>query len=168
MNTTGGKELVVWLELGPASGRIRVDGDGSTEIFPLPVGTTDVIALFRRDPPTEGELEIAIELIEDAVMPLARKLPRKSVLVAANDLALKLVNLSTGCAASHCASLGAVEVRFEQMALAARRGAWSRELHLDSSLSAGLLILREFMHHAGFDRIELRDGVTSMAGKKEE
>jgi hypothetical protein len=165
MTATGAYEIVVWLEIGLSSGRIRAAGGGSTGIFPLPVGTADVLALFRHDPPKEGELEIAIELIEDAVMPLAKKLPQGSVLVAANDLVLKLVKLSTGCAASHAASLDAVEAQFEQIALAARRGAWSRELHIDPSLCAGLLILREFMHHAGYDRIELRNGVASRAGE---
>ena len=161
MTATSGHEVVVWLELGPSPGRIRVDGDGSTGTFPLPVGTSEVVALFRRDPPTEGELEIAIELIEEAVMPLAKQVPRKAVLVAASDLARDLVMFSTGSAAGHGASLDAVEGRFEQLALAARRGAWSREVHMDSSFAAGLLILREFMHHAGFDRIELRDAVAS-------
>jgi hypothetical protein len=166
VTAAGADEVVVWLELGPSSGRICVAGGGATEIFPLPVGTFDVVALFRREPPTEGELESAIELIENAVMPLAKKLPRGSVLVAANDLVLKLANLSTGCAASQAASLDAVEAQFEQIALAARRGAWSRELQIDPSLCAGLLILREFMHHASLDRIELRNGVASRAGEK--
>jgi hypothetical protein len=161
-------EVVVCLEMGPYSGRIGAAGGGSTEIFSLPVGTSGVVALFRHDPPTEGELERAIELIEDAVMPLATRLPRGSVLVAGNDLVLKLAKLSTGCAASHAASLAAVEVQFEQIVLGARRGAWSRELQIDPSLCAGLLILREFMHHAGFDCIELRDSVASMAGENEE
>jgi hypothetical protein len=166
MTATGADEVVVWLEIGPSSGCIRAAGGGSTEIFPFPVGTADVLALFRHDPPTEGELEIAIELIEDAVMPLAKTLPRGSVLVAGNDLVLKLAHLSTGCVASQAASLDAVEAQFEQIALAARRGAWSRELQIDPSLCAGLLILREFMHHASFDRIELRNGVASRAGER--
>lgn len=168
MTTTNAHEVVVWLELGPSPGRIRVEAGGSTAIFPLPVGTSEVVALFRRNPPTEGELEVAIEVIEEAVMPLAKKVPQGAVLMAASDLARELVSLSTGSAASHVASLDAVEARFEQMALAARRGAWSREVQMDSSLSAGLLILREFMHHAAFDRIERQDGVASSASEKEE
>lgn len=90
MTTQGAHEVVVWLELGPAAGRIRVDR----------------------------------------------------------------------------ASLDALEARFEQMALAARRSAWSREFHMDSFLAAGLLILREFMHHAGFDRIELRGGDERVDGEE--
>jgi hypothetical protein len=166
ITTAGADEVVVWLELGPLPGRIHIDGDGLTESFPLPIGTSDVVALFRRDPPTEGELETAIELIEEAVMPLVKRMPNGAVLVAASDLVRELVNWSTGSKASLVASLDAVEARFEQMALAARRGAWSREVVMDPSTCAGLLILREFMHHAGFDRIEVRKKVTPMAGKE--
>lgn len=167
MTTKSAHEVVVWLELGSSHGRIRADGDGSTVIFPLPVGTSNVIALFRRNPPTESELEIAIEVIEEAVMPLAKNMPQGAVLVAASHLARKLVSLSTGSSTSDVASLEAVEARFEEMALAARRGAWSREAQMDSSLSAGLLILREFMHHAGFNRIELRVGLASSTKAEE-
>ena len=168
ITTAGAEEVVVWLELGPLPGRIRIDGDGLTESFLLPISTSDVLALFRRDPPTEGELEIAIEWIEGAVMPLAKKVPPGAVLVATSDLVRELVDLSTGSVASLVASLDAVEARFGQMALAARRGAWSREVVMDSSTCAGLLILREFMHHAGFDRIEVRAGVTPIPSKEAE
>jgi exopolyphosphatase/pppGpp-phosphohydrolase len=163
MKSGGAGDAVVWLELLASAGRIRVDLDASTGAFPLPIGTSAVSALFRHDPPTEGELESAIELVEEAVMPLAKKMPRGSVLVASSERARELVNLSTGSVTSHVASLDAVESRFEQMALAARRGAWSREVRMDPSVCAGLLILREFMHHSGFDRIEVRDGVAFVA-----
>jgi hypothetical protein len=155
--TIGAHEAVVSLELETSHGRILVDRDGSTEIFRLPVGTSDVVVLFRRDPPTEGELEIAIELIEASVMPLTKKLPPDGTLVAAGDLTRELACVSTGSRSSVAASRDAVESQFEQIALAARRGAWSREVHMTLSLAAGLLILREFMQHAGFDRIELRN-----------
>ncbi|MDB5954110.1 hypothetical protein [Ramlibacter sp.] len=167
MKTQGKGKAVVWLELVASSGRIRVAADGSTDTFPLPIGTSAVAALFRRDPPTEGELETAIELIEEAVMPLAIKVPRGAVLVACSERARELVNLSTGSGARNVASLDAVEASFEQMALAVRRGAWSRELRMDASLCAGLLILREFMHHTGFGGIEVRDAIAFTANEAE-
>jgi hypothetical protein len=147
----------VWLELGASAGRIRVERNGATDELPLPIGTSIVSALFRRDPPRESELEAAIDLIEQAVMPLAKVMPRQAVLVAGNELARKLVSAGTGSDGTRVALLDAVEARFELLALAAARGMWSRDNRMDSSDSAGLLILREFMHHAGFERIELRD-----------
>lgn len=161
MTTIGAPEVVVWLELESSSSRLRVDQDGATKSLPLPVGTSHVVALFRRDPPTEGELEAAIQLIEDAVMPLAKLMLPAYVLVAASELAHKLVGLIAGSTARQVVWLDAVEARFEQVALAASRGAWSPGDGLDPSLAAGLLILREFMHHAGFDSIELRGDVVS-------
>jgi hypothetical protein len=148
---------IIWLELSASASRIRVERNGVTDELPLPIGTSMVSALFRRDPPGESELEAAIDLIEQAVMPIAKVIPAQSVLVAGNELARKLVSESTGSDGSRVAFLGAVEARFELLALAAGRGVWSGDNRMDSSVSAGLLILREFMHHAGFERIELRE-----------
>ena len=160
MTVADSHDGVVWLELEAADGRIRIEVDGATDEYPLPTGTSAVSALFKRDPPTQAQLELAIEVVEEAVMPLAKRIRRPAVLVAASDLARKLIALSTGSGTSHAASLDAVEARFEQLALAARRGAWPGESRMDVPVSAGLLILREFMHHAGFDRIE-RDAPTA-------
>jgi exopolyphosphatase/pppGpp-phosphohydrolase len=148
---------VAWLELGARAGRIRVDKGGTTHEFPVPIGLCTVAELFRRNPPHESELEAAIDLVEDAVMPLAKVLRGQAVLVAGDALSRRVAIFSTGSDTSQAASLQAVEGQFEQLAMAARRGAWSGGLRMDSSLAAGLLILRELMHHAGFDRIELRE-----------
>ena len=156
--------VVVRLELGTGAGRIRVERSGAAADYPLPVGTAAVSALWRREPPNEGELEAAIDLVEEAVMPLAKAIPGRAVLVAGDEMARMLVGVSTGCDASQAASLDAVEARFGQLALAAQRGAWTREDRMDPSTSAGLLILRELMHHAGFERIELRAADDALAG----
>jgi hypothetical protein len=148
---------VIWLELGASASRIRIERNGATNDLPLPIGTSIVSALFQRDPPRESELEAAIDLIEQAVMPLAKVMPRQAVLVAGNELARNLASASTGSDGSRFALLVAVEARFEQLAQAAGRGMWDRDNRMDSAIAAGLLILREFMHHSGFERIELRE-----------
>ena len=54
---------------------------GSVALHRLRMGSPDSgSAVLRHDPPTPSELERAIEIIEDAVMPLARRITAGSVL----------------------------------------------------------------------------------------
>lgn len=161
MTTPVSSRRVVRLDLGADSSRVWVEEEGRSNELVLPIGTSDVSALFLRDPPRETELEAAIDVVEEAVMPLAKLIPPQAILVAGNASARQLVGLSTGTSKSRAAALDAIEAQFELLALAARRGAWTGENHPAPALSAGLLILREFMHHIGFDRIEL-DGSTEV------
>jgi hypothetical protein len=150
----GAPEITIRLELGSASGRVRIDAataSASREI-PLPVGTT---GLFRNDPPRESEIEFAIERVEQAVMPLAKLLPHDAVLCAGDAFVRHLGETAAGSDNVDAVSVVAVEALFEQLAMAARRGLWSSDQCMDSRTAAGVLILREFMHHLGFDRIAL-------------
>lgn len=149
---------IVQLELGAGAGRVGIIADDARRELPLPVGTSQLTRRFRRDPPRPVDLEEAIEVTEDAVMPLARLLPTDSVL-RANDPLTRLVALrAAGSDAAQRVSLDAIEALFGQLADAAQRGFWSGELRLDATTAAALVILREFMHHAGFGSIELRAG----------
>jgi hypothetical protein len=55
-------------------------------------------------------------------------------------------------------SIAAIEALFEQIAMAARRGFWAGDQRMDGPTAAAVLIVREFMHHLGFERIELPRG----------
>jgi exopolyphosphatase/pppGpp-phosphohydrolase len=142
------------LELGETAGIVRVDANGASEVVVLPIGTSSLTGIFHRDPPTEAEIEIAIELTEEAVMPLAKLLPTGAILVAGNALTRRVAALAAGSKDIDAVAIAAVEGLFEQLAMAARRGFWAGEQRMDGATAAGTLILREFMHHLGFDHIE--------------
>ena len=150
--TTAQAPAVLLLEMGEAAGRVRVDANGLLLDIPLPAGT---VGMFRSDPPRESEIESAIDRVEEAVMPLAKVLPPGATLVAGNALTRRVAAVAAGSDAVESVAVAAVEALFEQVAMGARRGFWSGEQRMDGSLAAGALILREFMDHLGFDRIEV-------------
>ncbi|MCM2252249.1 MAG: hypothetical protein NDJ19_07815 [Ramlibacter sp.] len=149
---------IVQLELGAGAGHVGIIAADAGRKLPLPIGSSHLVRLFRRDPPRPVDLEEAIEVTEDAVMPLARLLPPDSVLRADDPLTRQVALRAAGSDAVQSVSLDAIEALFGQLADAAQRGFWSGELRLDPTEAAALVILREFMHHAGFDSIELGAG----------
>jgi hypothetical protein len=153
---TDARGVVVSLDLGSTAGRVRVDADGASQAYHLPVGTSGI---FRSDPPREAEIESAIDLVEDAVMPLAKLLPAGATLVAGNAMTRRVAGLAAGSGDADSVSIAAVEALFEQLAMGARRGFWAGEERMDIALAAGVLIVREFMHHLGFNSIELPPAV---------
>ena len=159
MNTPERQEVAIYLETGSVESRLRVSQASGFRDVPLGVGTAEVAALFRRDPPLEADLEAAIDLIEEAVMPLAKHMTGK-VLIAGNEVTRAVVNQSTGAGETRteAASIEAVEGLFTLLASASRRGAWPREMSLTPDHSAALIILREFMHHAGVAAISTVPG----------
>jgi hypothetical protein len=140
----------VSIALGAEACRVHIRGPMHTIVLAMGIGTATVARVFQRDPPREGDLESAIEQIEQCVMPLVRQWPANAVLVAADAQATGWIARSTGSDRSETASLQAVEAYYQSLALAAHRGAWPRGMELDPTDSAALLILREFMHHGGF------------------
>lgn len=112
---------------------------------------------LRHDPPTPLEMENAIAAIEDEVMPLAGTLARASPLVVSGS-AIPDVARCAGKAGDGAIVLELAEVEqlFEQLAAVAEgRPASSSGLPPGTDFAATLLILREFMHHLGFDSVTL-------------
>jgi exopolyphosphatase/pppGpp-phosphohydrolase len=132
-------------------------GDAPTIVrIPLGCAATGPLS-FRHDPPTPLELETAIAVVEDAVMPLARRLPRPSTLVGVGE-ALRALPPALGTSESAIA-LADVEQLFQQLAgVAEGRPVASSGLPAGRTFAATLLILREFMHHLGFDSIVIEIG----------
>lgn len=122
---------------------------GSGEHVRLAVGPQGLAAqVFRHDPPTPLELEQAIDLIEDAFM--ASKVPHatRADLLMAEELLPPLLSL-----ASQGARLSRedVERQFEQLAARSLAGVPLRAgLPAGREAAAALVILREVMHHLGF------------------
>jgi hypothetical protein len=151
---------VVRLALGSTAGMVYVDSDGAAREFSLPVASS---TLFRGDPPSEAEIESAIERVEEAVMPLAKLLPRGAVLRAGDASVRHTAAMAAGSDEVDAVSIAAVEALFEQLAMGARRGFWAGEQRMDRQAAGAVLVLREFMHHLGFERIELRPAAASGA-----
>jgi exopolyphosphatase/pppGpp-phosphohydrolase len=147
----GSKESVV------ASGR----ADELPSIIRIGVGSTETgRGAIRHDPPTPLELENAIAAIEDEVMPLAKRVPRSSALVAVGG-AIHDVALAAGKSGNGEISLPLADVEqlFQQLAAVSQgRPASSSGLPSGIAFAATLLILREFMHHLGFEAVAIGAG----------
>jgi exopolyphosphatase/pppGpp-phosphohydrolase len=103
---------------------------------------------FRHDPPTPGELERAIDAVEDALMSARASRTDADTLVTSSDIGRFLPDLPSHGAA---ATLEEVEARFQRLAsVSLGHPRTLADKPLDRESAAGLLILRECMHHLGF------------------
>lgn len=126
----------------------------------LPIGA-DALArdVLRHTPPRPLDIEQAIELIEDAVMPARAQLPE--VFTLQTDDAL-LWAMATGDAESPQTepiwlSVDAIEQLFNRLvARAEGRPAAQDALPVDPASAARLIALREMLHHWGLDGVQLR------------
>jgi exopolyphosphatase/pppGpp-phosphohydrolase len=126
------------------------DGD----VVTLPLGVGDLARdVLRHDPPTPAELERAIDVVEDALS--ASRLPKASRGTLTTSAALlALPGLGTQDAALR---LDGVEALFQRLASRALGTPVSAdELPQGREMAAALLVLRECMHHLGFDEVSAR------------
>lgn len=108
-------------------------------------------AVLRHDPPTPAELERAIDAVEDALTESRLAHADRGALVISDTELLRLPGL-----AAQGASLtrNDVEALFQQLAArAVCPAAVTSGLPDGRDVAAALLILRECMHHLGFDRV---------------
>lgn len=117
----------------------------------IPVGIEHLASdIFLHDPPTPVELERAIDVVEDALMTTGLSHGSRGELATPDPLLHALIG---GAPGTH-ATLAEVEARFQRMA-AVSLG--SQRLPSDPDLTrraaAALLILRECMHHLGFQGV---------------
>ena len=142
--------LPVRLRLQERSTVLEFDGSGAVT---LSVGARGLAEdVLRHDPPTPAELERAIDLVEDALT--ASRLARadRGALVTADALLRALPGLATQDASL---TRDAVEALFQRLASRALGMPMAAaELPHGRDIAAALLILRECLHHLGFDRVE--------------
>jgi hypothetical protein len=107
---------------------------------------------FPHDPPTPGELESAIDAVEDALMDSRAQRVEAGTLVISDDT----LRLLPGLLPDGTTTIEEVEARFQRLASASlgHPGALA-DSPLSSEAAAALLILRECMHHLGFARLML-------------
>jgi exopolyphosphatase/pppGpp-phosphohydrolase len=113
---------------------------------------------FRRDPPSPAELEAAIMVVEDEVMPVAKKLLAGSSLFTSDTGIADIASVATGSdEATTTLDLQTVERVFNRLAnLSLGRPRSQGNLPAEGPFAANLLILREFMHHLRFERITIQ------------
>jgi len=110
---------------------------------------------FHHNPPSALEMETAIAAVEDEVMPALRQLPAGLALHTA-DAAVRTIAQLAGVSEGPrmVLSIEAMEACFDRLAAVVQgRPSTQDVLPTDNDFAATLLILRELMHHLGFDRI---------------
>lgn len=153
MTKTGSSTLL--LSLGDRESRVRLTGeDGVSREFVLALGLDAMTpGSFRRDPPTPLELEQAIMVVEDVLMPLAARIPPYPVLQLQSPVPL------AEALGSHELSRESIERLFGQLvAMVEGDPLASAQLPRDRRIAAALLILREWMHHLDAGSVVLVDG----------
>lgn len=121
---------------------------------------------FKHRPPTPGELENAIMVVEDELA-RARATIADDALLLSGDVTLREVARLAGLAgrADVSVRIDAVEGLFDR--LAAVSLGWpasSAGLPEDNEFAATLLILRELMHHLGFSALTVNSPDASWPG----
>ncbi|MBX3607635.1 MAG: hypothetical protein KF788_20310 [Piscinibacter sp.] len=125
--------------------------DGGGRQLVLPIGPQQLAERFR-DPPTPTDIEHAIDLIEDAIGGLDRgPLAGQADLETAEPLLFTLPGFEAPAAVLTREAVEALFQRLASRAFGARVA--STDLPPGRELAAVLVILRECMHHLGFDRV---------------
>jgi len=112
-------------------------------------------AYFHHSPPNAMEMETAIATVEDVVMPALRQLPA-GLALHTSDAAVRRIAQLAGVPEGPrmVLSIEAMEACFDRLAAVVQgRPSTQDVLPKDNGFAASLLILRELMHHLGFDRI---------------
>lgn len=149
--------------MSPARARLELQARSTRLVFAdaetvtLPVGTRDLADdVLRHDPPTPAELERAIDVVEDALTGSRLARANRGDLVAPDALLSALPGLSAPGARL---TRDAVEALFQLLASRSLgTPVVGSDLPLGRNLAAALLILRECMHHLGFDGVLISAG----------
>lgn len=149
----GGTAITV-LHIGEAQTAVATGTSAEPDVvLVLSIGSKRTAAdFFKHTPPTPGELENAIVVVEDEVTRLRAITATASTLVTA-DAVIREIALVAGVPdqSELILALDAVEWTFEQLAaFALGRPASSAGIPANAAFAATLLILREFMCHLQF------------------
>ncbi|MFM4804115.1 hypothetical protein [Aeromonas bivalvium] len=145
----------ILLSLGNTRSRVALTAaDGTSQTFALALGLDALTSgPFRRDPPSALELEQAIMVVEDVLMPLAARIPPHPVLRLQSPVPL------AEALGSRVQSRENIERLFGQLvAMVEGDPLASAQLPKDRRFAAALLILREWMHHLDAGSVALVDG----------
>lgn len=126
--------------------------DGTAPEVALAVGVRSIAdTFFRHDPPTPFEMERAIDAVEDALSATRLRHAARGELLTNDPLLQALPGLQVD---GERLARDEVEVIFQRLALASLGHPDALEgLPSGRDAAAALLILRECMHHLGYDGI---------------
>ncbi len=137
----------------------RVAGSQTLFCTEFPLGVDSLVReSFRHGPPRPIELEHAIELTEEAVMPLTAQFAGSLGLIL-KGLGASLIarSLQPGGIAQTALILDEVESLFNRLvAVSQGRPASQETLPTNARFYAAMLMLREFMHHLNFAQVTLQ------------
>lgn len=152
MKMTGITAIGLSLILGERDSRVEIrQQDGTRRELTLPFGLDAVTpGPFRRDPPSAIELEQAIMVVEDVLMPLAAHIPPHEQLTLHCPVPL------ADALGGHELSRESIERLFGQFAAMVEGDPLAAaNLPKARHFAATLLILREWMHHLDAQRVVL-------------
>ena len=133
------------------TGRLVLRGAAVGEVT-VGLDLGQVAALLRHHPPTGAEIERAIDLIEDAVMATGLVQVRRGSLTIADTAGPLAAASFIGAPAG--LGLEEVEAMFQRLAAAASGPSSVLDgVPADPVSACALLVVRELMHHLGFDRL---------------
>jgi exopolyphosphatase/pppGpp-phosphohydrolase len=125
----------------------------------FPLGVDSLVGQsLRHEPPQPIELEHAIELTEEAVMPLAAQFAGNAELIL-QGLGATLIarSLEVAGIAQLVLKLDEVEALFNRLvSVSEGRPASQETLPTNARFFAAMLILREFMHHLHFAHLTIQ------------
>lgn len=168
-------QAIAMLDLGLQHSRLLIsegeNGHPQPVFHHIALGV-DLLATrtFQQHMPTEAQLEQAIMLVEDAVMPLARLIPASNVFVTRDPCLLAVGQHALGLEDVPAAmgdngrlpvlSREAVEAQFDVLARqAAHVHLPLGDLPQSPRWAAALLILREVLHHWQLGAVRLLPGL---------
>jgi len=136
-----------------------IDDDKPDNLWVFDIGADKTASgYFYHNPPTPGEVENAIMVVEDEVMPLHKLLIPNTQLYTLDVTAREIALLSAFVDSNQGMVLARADMEFVFNRLAAiitGRPASQDVLPSDNSFTSALLILREVMHHLGFMQITI-------------
>ena len=154
------EQALALLELGDKFCTLRISeglGGHTTPVVHTMQPGLDLLAqrTFKKSMPTEAQLEQAIMLVEDAIMPLARLIPLHTVLATRHPLLIDVARQAMGPQALQQPdhpipglTRDAVEQLFDRLAQqAARPHLPLPDVPQSPRWAAALLLLREMLHH---------------------
>ncbi|MEO5672698.1 MAG: hypothetical protein ABIR26_18580 [Ramlibacter sp.] len=153
---------MVELHIGKSRTSFRVPGTGTQPdiTHAAAVGFRGTAAAyFLHSPPTPGEMERAIEAVEDVVMPLHLLVSPADGPLVTSDASIGHIAQLAGVAggAEMKLGLGELERVFNRLAsVVVGSPAASAGIPEGPDFAATLLILRECLHHLDFDSITFR------------
>ncbi|MGH8042381.1 MAG: hypothetical protein ACREPN_10095 [Rudaea sp.] len=148
---------VTFLDLDAEEIRVVAGGHSDPAVsLAMSIGYGQVArTCFRHAPPTPGEIETAIAVVEDELMKYRFAIPRNSALFATNNM-LNRIAQAAGDEGNEILGVELVEATFERLAaIVLGRPAAQDAIPTDAGFAAALTILREFMHHFGFESVTI-------------